>query len=50
MRVFKFLDHNEMAESRICMFKDVDLSNRLLSVVHFTLLDGWVKVLKKHDF
>jgi len=30
-----------MAGSRICMFKD--LTNSLLSVVHFVPLDGWAK-------
>ena len=46
MRVFKFLDHDEMVGSRICMFKDVDLSSRLLSIVHFAPLDGWIKSIK----
>jgi len=35
VRVFKCLDHDEMIGSRICMFKDVDLSNMLFSVIHF---------------
>ena len=46
MRAFKFLDHDEMVRVRICMFKNVGLSNRLLSVVHFAPLDGWVKNIK----
>ena len=50
MRVFKCLDHDEMVGSKICMSKNVDLSNMLFSAVHFAPLDGWVKVLKIHDF
>ena len=41
MRVFKCLDHDEMVESRICMSKDIDLTNSLLSAIHFAPLDGW---------
>jgi len=41
--VFKCLDHNQMTGSRICMSKDRDLTNSLLSVVHFASLDGWKK-------
>jgi len=46
VRVFKFLDHDEIIGSSICMFKDIDLSNMLFSVAHFTPLDGWVKIIK----
>jgi len=35
MRIFKCLDHDEIVRSRICMSKDVDLSNMLFSAVHF---------------
>jgi len=28
-------DHDEMVGSRICMSKDIDLSNMLFSVVYF---------------
>ena len=41
--VFKCLDHDQMAGSRICMFKNIDLTNSLLSAVNFALLDGWAK-------
>jgi len=37
-----------MAGSRICMSKDIDLTNLRLSTVHFAQLDGWVKSIKKH--
>ena len=32
---FKCLDHNEVVGSRICMSKNVDLSNMLFLAVHF---------------
>ena len=48
--VFKCLDHNEMAGSRIYMSNDIDLTNSLLSAIHFAPLDGWAKVLKTLDF
>jgi len=32
-----------MAGSRICMSKDIDLTNSLLSAVHFVPLDRWTK-------
>jgi len=35
VKVFKCLDHDEMVGSRICMSKDVDLSNMLFLAVHF---------------
>jgi len=35
VRVFKCLDHDEMVGSRICMSKDVDLSNNVFYAVHF---------------
>ena len=35
MRVFKCLEHDEMVGSRICVSKDVGLSNMLFSTVHF---------------
>ena len=35
VRVFKYLDHDEMIGSRICMFKEVDKSNMLFSTVYF---------------
>ena len=50
VRVFKYLGHDEMVGSRICMFKDVNLSNKLLPVVYFAPLDGWVKILNIYDF
>jgi len=37
VRVLKCLDHDEMVRSRICMPKDVDLSNMLFSAIHFAL-------------
>ena len=44
------LDHNQMAGSRICMSKDIDLIDSLLSDVYFApLLDGQ-KVFKALDF
>jgi len=45
VRFFNVLDH-EMVGSRICMFKDVDLSNMLLSALYFAPLDGCVKNIK----
>ena len=50
VEVFKCLDHNQLAGLRICMSKDIDLTNSLLSAVHFAPLDGWGKVFKKLDF
>ena len=47
---FKCLDHNEMAGSRICMSKDIDLTNSPLSAVLFAPLDGWQKAIKILDF
>ena len=35
VRFSKCLDHDEIIEPRICMSKDVDLSNMLFSTVHF---------------
>ena len=32
-----------MAGSRICMSKDINLINSLLSAVYFVSLDGWIK-------
>ena len=40
VRVLKCLDHDQMVGSRICMSKDINLTNSLLSAVHFALLDG----------
>ena len=37
LRVFRCLEHDEMIGSRICMSKDVDLSNMLFLVIHFAL-------------
>ena len=33
--VFKYIDYDEMVGSRIRMSKDIDLSNILISTVHF---------------
>jgi len=44
--VFKCLDHNQMTGSRIYMSKDIDLTNSLLSTVHFAPLDEWTKSIK----
>ena len=38
--VFKCLDHNQISGSRICMSKDIILTNSLLSSVHFASFDG----------
>ena len=35
-----------MTGSRICMSKDIDIINSLLSVIHFASLDGWEKNIK----
>jgi len=35
-----------MAGSRICMFKEIDQTNSLLSAVHFVPLDGWAKSIQ----
>ena len=48
--VFQCLDHDQMAGSKICMSKDIDLTNSLFSAVHFAPLDGWQKVFKTLDF
>ena len=46
--VFKYLDHNQMAGSRIYMYKNIDLTNSLLSAVHFVPLDGWAKSIQNN--
>ena len=46
MRVFKYLDHDEITRSRICMFKDVNLSNMLFRSFILRLLDEWTKNIK----
>jgi len=43
VEVFKCLDRNQMAESRIYMSKDIGLTNTLLSAAHFAPLDGYTK-------
>ena len=48
--VFKCLDHDQMAGSRFCMSKDINLTNSLLSAARFAPLDGWTKVFKTLDF
>ena len=48
--VFKCLDHDQIAESRICMSKDIDLNNSLLSPDHLRRLMDGQKVFKKLDF
>ena len=40
------LDHDQMAGSRICMSKDIDLTSSLLSAIRFALLDGWAKSIQ----
>jgi len=35
MRVFKYLNHDEMVASRVCVSKDVDLSNMLFSAIQY---------------
>ena len=47
---YKCLDHDEMVESRICMSKDVDLSNMLFSAVHFLHTWWWVKSIQNTWF
>ena len=47
---FKYLDHDQMAGSRICMSKDIDLINSLLSAFHFAPLDGWAKSIQNTYF
>ena len=44
--IFKCLDHNEIAESRICMSKDINLTNSLLLAIDFAPLNGWAKSTK----
>ena len=39
-----------MAGSRICISKDIDLTNSLLSAVRFVPLDGWKKIFKIFEF
>ena len=39
-----------MAGSRICMSKDINLTNSLLSAVHFVPLDGWAKTIQNTWF
>ena len=41
MRVFKCLDYDEIVGSKICMSKDLDLSNLLFSRKY--LKDVWLK-------
>ena len=48
--VFKCFDHNQMAGSRICMSKGINLINSLLSAVHSTSLDGWAKSIQNPWF
>ena len=43
VEVFKCLDHNQMAGSKICISKDIDLTNLLLSAAYFASLDGCAK-------
>jgi len=48
---FKCLNHDEIVGSKICMSKDVDLSNMLFSDIHFApfilrLLDEWTKSIQ----
>ena len=38
-----------MTESRICMSKDIDITNLLFSAVHFAPLDGGEKIFKTLD-
>ena len=40
VEVFKCLDHDRMAGSRMCMFKDIDLNNSLVLADNFVPLDG----------
>ena len=47
---FKCLDHNQMARSRICMSKNIHLTNSLFSAVHFAPLDDRQIVFKIFDF
>jgi len=35
-----------MAGLRICMSKDINLTNLLLSIVHFVPLDEWAKSIQ----
>jgi len=43
-------DQDQMARSRIYMSKDINLTNSLLSVVHFALFDGWGKSIQNTWF
>ena len=40
------LDHDQMAGSRICTSKDIDLTNSILSAVHFASLDECAKSIQ----
>jgi len=40
------LDHDQTDGSRICMSKDIDLTNSQLLAVHFVPLDGWAKSIQ----
>jgi len=44
--VFKCSDHNQMVESKICMSKNIDLTNSLLSALQFVPLDVWAKSIQ----
>jgi len=50
VEVFKYLDHDQMAGSRIFMSKDIDLTNLLLSAVHFAPLDWCAKSIQNTWF
>ena len=39
-----------MARSGICMSKDIDLTNSLLSAVYFASLDGWATSIQNTWF
>jgi len=32
------------------MSKDIDLTNSLLSAIHFALLNGWVKTIQNYKY
>ena len=47
--VFKCLEHDQMAGSRICMSKDIDLTNSLLSLSILHCLTDGQKIFKTID-
>jgi len=45
-----FKSYDQMAGARISMSKDIDLTNSLLSAIHFAPLDWWEKIIQNTWF